>query len=95
MKTVLLPLLLSLIAASAQEAGFVVGHTCTDLSQIPNKWITKTKADLHIVYEHTSHGSKPYRITKGEGNYEGGGPGGGGFIPGHVALAPVNNLLLR
>ncbi len=58
MKTVLLSLLLSLTAVSAQGAGFVVDHTSTDLSQIPNKWITKAKADLHIIYKHTSHGSQ-------------------------------------
>jgi hypothetical protein len=58
MKTVLFVLFLSLTAVSAWSAGFVVDHTCTDLSQIPDQWITKAKSDLHIVYEHTSHGSQ-------------------------------------
>lgn len=58
MKTVLFALFLSLTAVSAWSAGFVVDHTCTDLSQIPDEWITKAKSDLHIVYEHTSHGSQ-------------------------------------
>ena len=42
--------------ASAQ--GVVVGHECTNLSKIPEKWIDKARADLHIAYGHTSHGSQ-------------------------------------
>ena len=38
--------------------GFVVGHTHTDLADIPATWITQAKADLHIAYNHTSHGSQ-------------------------------------
>jgi len=58
MKTILASLLLLLIAWSAHGAGFVVDHTNTDLSQIPDEWITKAKSDLHIIYKHTSHGSQ-------------------------------------
>ena len=39
-------------------AGYTVDHTSSDLSQIPDEWITKAKNDLHIVYKHTSHGSQ-------------------------------------
>ena len=38
--------------------GFVVDHSSTDLADIPDEWITQAKADLHIAYEHTSHGSQ-------------------------------------
>jgi len=38
--------------------GFVVGHPHTDLSQIPSEWITQAKDNLHIAYQHTSHGSQ-------------------------------------
>ncbi len=38
--------------------GFVVDHTHTDLADIPDEWITQVKADLHIAYNHTSHGSQ-------------------------------------
>ena len=36
----------------------VIDHTCTDLSRIPDSWITQAKSDLHIAYQHTSHGSQ-------------------------------------
>jgi len=39
-------------------AGYTVDHTASDLSQIPDVWITKAKQDLHIIYKHTSHGSQ-------------------------------------
>lgn len=37
----------------------IVDHNCTDINQIPDGWITAAKEDLHIVYQHTSHGSQP------------------------------------
>lgn len=36
----------------------VIDHTCTELAQIPDNWIIRVKSDLHIVYQHTSHGSQ-------------------------------------
>jgi len=36
----------------------IIDHNCTDLSLIPEQWIEKAKTDLHIVYQHTSHGSQ-------------------------------------
>ena len=36
----------------------IIDHTCTDLSQIPDEWIESAKNNLHIVYQHTSHGSQ-------------------------------------
>ncbi len=38
--------------------GFIVDHTMTDLSVIPDVWIAKAKETLHIAYNHTSHGSQ-------------------------------------
>lgn len=34
----------------------VIDHTCTDLSQIPDKWIDSVQANLRMYYVHTSHG---------------------------------------
>ncbi len=39
-------------------AGYGVDHNSTDLSTIPDGWVTKAKQDLHIIYRHTSHGSQ-------------------------------------
>jgi len=39
-------------------AAILIDHTSTDLSAIPTQWINTAKADLHIAYNHTSHGSQ-------------------------------------
>jgi hypothetical protein len=39
-------------------AGFIIDHTSTDLSRIPDQWINAAKNDLQIAYSHTSHGSQ-------------------------------------
>lgn len=36
----------------------IVDHTCTDLTDVPTQWLTTAKANLHIAYGHTSHGSQ-------------------------------------
>ncbi len=36
----------------------IIGHTCTEISQIPQSWINKAKNDFRISYGHTSHGSQ-------------------------------------
>ncbi len=36
----------------------LVDHTCTDLNQVPGSAITQAVTDLHIAYNHTSHGSQ-------------------------------------
>ena len=43
-------------------ASTTVGHTSTDITQVPQSWIEHAKAVLHIAYGHTSHGSQ---ITTG------------------------------
>ncbi|RUM37569.1 MAG: hypothetical protein DSY58_03640 [Desulfobulbus sp.] len=45
-------------AASAPATGILIDHTSTDLSAIPSQLISKAKSDLHIAYNHTSHGSQ-------------------------------------
>ena len=49
---------LSPLTTSAESAGFVISHKHTDLSFIPDYWITKVKSELSIAYSHTSHGSQ-------------------------------------
>lgn len=39
-------------------AQIIVDHACTDLAAIPQTAIERAKADLQIVYGHTSHGSQ-------------------------------------
>ncbi len=38
--------------------GIIVNHNCINLSQIPDELINSAKANLHIAYGHTSHGSQ-------------------------------------
>ncbi|RJP57218.1 MAG: DNRLRE domain-containing protein [Candidatus Auribacter fodinae] len=45
-------------AANTLRAEILIDHTCTDLSQIPDEWLTQAKNNLHIAYQHTSHGSQ-------------------------------------
>ena len=48
----------TLWAAPATAQQILVDHTCTDPGQVPDAWIDQVKADLHIAYAHTSHGSQ-------------------------------------
>ena len=48
--------LMTSVAFGAQR--IIIGHMCTELSRIPNQWIVHVKEDLHVVYQHTSHGSQ-------------------------------------
>ncbi|MFC1849224.1 hypothetical protein ACFL27_03345 [candidate division CSSED10-310 bacterium] len=51
--------ILSTMTAPAQgQTPLIIDHTCTDLAQIPDYWLDQAKANLHIAYEHTSHGSQ-------------------------------------
>jgi len=40
------------------QSPIIIDHNCTDLSSIPATWIAQAKSDLHIAYQHTSHGSQ-------------------------------------
>lgn len=43
---------------SDSDASRVIGHDCTDLSAIPSDAIDAAQDGLHVVYQHTSHGSQ-------------------------------------
>ena len=36
----------------------IIDHTCTDLVQIPDKWIKAVQVNLRLHYAHTSHGGQ-------------------------------------
>jgi hypothetical protein len=38
--------------------GSIIDHLCTNLNSVPVQYISAAKADLHIAYGHTSHGSQ-------------------------------------
>jgi hypothetical protein len=40
------------------QIAMIVDHTSTDLAGIPRQWLDAAKANLHIAYGHTSHGSQ-------------------------------------
>ena len=46
------------LVPAASAAAVIIDHTCTDLSQIPDAGIEQAKSNLHIAYQHTSHGSQ-------------------------------------
>jgi len=39
-------------------SGFIIDHTCTDLSQIPDEWLQQAGEQFRIHYAHTSHGEQ-------------------------------------
>lgn len=47
---------------TGQTSPLIIDHTCTKLDQIPTEKIDAARANLHIAYGHTSHGSQ---ITTG------------------------------
>ncbi len=60
MKPLVLGLLLFVMSVPglhAQEP-IIIDHTCTDLSKVPDAWITLAKSQLRATYGHTSHGSQ-------------------------------------
>ena len=48
------------LAGGVKAQGFVVDHTCTDISRIPETWINQVKSTLKAHYAHTSHGEQIY-----------------------------------
>ena len=44
-------------SANRTEA-LIIDHTCVDISQVPEYWIQKARAEFGIAYGHTSHGSQ-------------------------------------
>ncbi len=51
----------------------VIDNSSLDLSKIPTEWINTAKANLHIAYGHTSHGSQLISGMTGLMNWEEGG----------------------
>ena len=47
-----------LISFIAFSQAIIIDHNCTKLASMPESAITTAKQDLHIAYEHTSHGSQ-------------------------------------
>ena len=58
MKKRLLFLLIFLQIFLTTQAQTIINHSCTDLSTVPEGWISAAKNDLHVAYGHTSHGSQ-------------------------------------
>ncbi|MEN8122421.1 MAG: T9SS type A sorting domain-containing protein [Bacteroidota bacterium] len=58
MKTKFLLLFLLMSSMAFSQEGFVIDHTHTDLSQIPDNWIDSAKQNLKIRYFRRSHGSQ-------------------------------------
>ncbi len=53
------------VAVGSARAGYVVGHTDTDSSEIPDQWVTAAKSNLHIVYNRTLHASYGRQLIVG------------------------------
>ncbi len=51
-------LLLSGWQTQVLAQGIIIDHECTDITLIPESVINQAKANLHIAYGHTSHGSQ-------------------------------------
>ncbi|PIE68150.1 MAG: hypothetical protein CSA23_00255 [Deltaproteobacteria bacterium] len=67
--------LLFLVSTSTHAAdAIIIDHATTDITQIPQAAIENAKANLHIAYGHTSHGSQ---LTTGMNGLVGFANGGG------------------
>ncbi len=57
-------LLILLVAAAVfsppglHGQGIIIDHECTDISKIPDSWISQVKSQLRVHYAHTSHGEQ-------------------------------------
>jgi len=50
--------LMAAVPVAIAAGPIIIDHTCTDVTQIPGTAIEHAKAQLHIAYGHTSHGSQ-------------------------------------
>ncbi|MCP4344034.1 MAG: hypothetical protein GY795_00730 [Desulfobacterales bacterium] len=48
----------SLFMLTGNASAYTIDHTTADIHTIPDEWITAAKNNLHIAYQHTSHGSQ-------------------------------------
>jgi len=47
-----------LVSLPGYSRAITIDHTCTDIAQIPDYWISRVKSMLKIHYAHTSHGEQ-------------------------------------
>ncbi len=64
----------ALQTATIHAAGIIIDHNDTDITALTEADINRAKADLHIAYGHTSHGSQ---VTSGMNGLVGFANGGG------------------
>jgi len=57
--------------SSQSSQTMIIDHNCIDLSQIPDHWLAQATANLHIAYQHTSHGSQISTGMTGLANWQG------------------------
>jgi hypothetical protein len=69
----LLAVALSGVSPLLAAQPIIVDHTCTDITFIPQSAIEAAKANLHIAYGHTSHGSQITTGMTGLVNFANGG----------------------
>ena len=60
------------VYAQSLAGSNIIDHHCTDLSRIPVEWIHAAKANLHIGYQHASHGRQPIEGMKNLDAFMGG-----------------------
>ena len=69
--------------------GIIIDHTCTDITKIPDTWISKVKSMLKVHYAHTSHGEQItvglQRLSNSNSKY--------GYSPGECSM-PQNTQKL-
>jgi hypothetical protein len=58
LRAVLVAVLVFLVEAPDVGSQMLIDHTRTDLAQVPEAAISQAAQDLHIAYNHTSHGSQ-------------------------------------
>lgn len=46
------------MADGGRSEALIIDHTCTDMTQIPDQWLTASQANLRLHYAHTSHGGQ-------------------------------------
>lgn len=51
-------IILSFPCTGKADFKILIDHTSTHISQIPDAAVDRTKSDIHIAYQHTSHGSR-------------------------------------
>ena len=63
--------LINFSSVSLSQDVIIANHTIAKLSLLPDEWIDSAKANLHIAYGHTSHGSQLITGMEGLVNWKG------------------------